>query len=656
MENELFRMKGNILMQYTGNAECVEIPKNVWSIDSRAFRGKNIRELIADNANMEIGRILRRMTLDGKESGLEQVQKLTVKLSTFNITYGYHLVDLNEIAEALPSLRTVETIFQCKSGRPDWNTRRHPVLYFDQPLKRPLHLILDAGALNYLAYVDGPMNLNTLFCTSNLTVSLSDEDLTHYDSTAKKILCLSSLRYPKVLEHPEDGVNWLTKYGSSLFASLIQRRETQDLLILLNKPDFTGFSVQTYEKLIALADEKSLVEVKAALMDSFHRHHNLEKVQKQKERKMLNQIMDPFNAEIMSKTWSWGSNETGLTLKRYKAKKTPEATDIVIPERIGKKQVTALSENLFRDVSIRTVIFPDAIREIPDNLFTCAKFELPVSLPEMVRLIRNQAFMNAEIRELTLSSSLTGIGDSAFEGSCLTGITLPDTVKYIGLAAFRNCRRMEKASVSDSISRLPECSFTGCRKLSSVKLPGNCTALEARCFSMCESLKNLFLPETVKYIGRFAFEGSAIQYINLDLVSIVGAEAFRECKSLEAANLWNAVVIGKQAFASSGIRSVYAPLVCQIEGDAFQDCPRLTEAHISSAVYIASNAFMCSRALKRVFLSQNLMRVEKSAFQSILWSSLIRPLYVRPAQKRPEMACFLGFFAIVAVCIRPLLS
>ena len=42
--------------------------------------------------------------------------------------------------------------------------------------------------------------------------------------------------------------------------------------------------------------------------------------------------------------------------------------------------------------------------------------------------------------------------------------------------------------------------------------------------------------------------------------------------------------------------------------------------------------------------------------EPILWSSLIRPLYVRPVQKRPEMACFLGFSAIMATCIRPLLS
>ena len=41
---------------------------------------------------------------------------------------------------------------------------------------------------------------------------------------------------------------------------------------------------------------------------------------------------------------------------------------------------------------------------------------------------------------------------------------------------------------------------------------------------------------------------------------------------------------------------------------------------------------------------------------SILWSSLICPLYVRPAQNRPEMACFLGFSAVMAACIRPLLS
>ena len=43
-------------------------------------------------------------------------------------------------------------------------------------------------------------------------------------------------------------------------------------------------------------------------------------------------------------------------------------------------------------------------------------------------------------------------------------------------------------------------------------------------------------------------------------------------------------------------------------------------------------------------------------FRSILWSSLIRPLYVRIAQKRPETACFLGFFVFTAACIMPILS
>ena len=37
--------------------------------------------------------------------------------------------------------------------------------------------------------------------------------------------------------------------------------------------------------------------------------------------------------------------------------------------------------------------------------------------------------------------------------------------------------------------------------------------------------------------------------------------------------------------------------------------------------------------------------------EPILWSSLIRPLYVRIAQKQPETACFLGFFVFTAVCI-----
>ena len=43
------------------------------------------------------------------------------------------------------------------------------------------------------------------------------------------------------------------------------------------------------------------------------------------------------------------------------------------------------------------------------------------------------------------------------------------------------------------------------------------------------------------------------------------------------------------------------------------------------------------------------IRIKDVVQFSILWSSLIRPLYVRIAQKRPEAACFLGFFVFTAL-------
>ena len=61
------------------------------------------------------------------------------------------------------------------------------------------------------------------------------------------------------------------------------------------------------------------------------------------------------------------------------------------------------------------------------------------------------------------------------------------------------------------------------------------------------------------------------------------------------------------------------------------------------------------RYLTDVADTEQLLRIIQSIpspkAEPILWSSLIRPLYVRIAQKQPETACFLGFFVFTAVCI-----
>lgn len=68
------------------------------------------------------------------------------------------------------------------------------------------------------------------------------------------------------------------------------------------------------------------------------------------------------------------------------------------------------------------------------------------------------------------NSSVVAIADSAFEGSDLTSLSIPNTVTRIGKAAFRNCKQLIVVSLFYGTAIEAE-AFSGCRKLLRVNYP-----------------------------------------------------------------------------------------------------------------------------------------------------------------------------------------
>ena len=66
---------------------------------------------------------------------------------------------------------------------------------------------------------------------------------------------------------------------------------------------------------------------------------------------------------------------------------------------------------------------------------------------------------------------VTEIDSSAFAGfSNITGITLPDTVTYIGVDAFKNCTSLANVNLG-KVEQINATAFQGCTSLESITIP-----------------------------------------------------------------------------------------------------------------------------------------------------------------------------------------
>ena len=79
---------------------------------------------------------------------------------------------------------------------------------------------------------------------------------------------------------------------------------------------------------------------------------------------------------------------------------------------------------------------------------------------------------NTFVTSITIPSSVTSIGSSAFTGCTgLTSITIPNSVTSIGESAFSYCTGLTSMNIPDSVTSIGDGAFSGCTGLTGVTMP-----------------------------------------------------------------------------------------------------------------------------------------------------------------------------------------
>lgn len=159
-------------------------------------------------------------------------------------------------------------------------------------------------------------------------------------------------------------------------------------------------------------------------------------------------------------------------------------------------------------------------------------------------------FQGSEIgsfNEFKFFTHLTNIEDNAFNGSTVTGITLPESIKSIGDHAFANCNNLTTFNVPASVETIGVGPFSDCASLKTINVAtnnSNFTSSSGTLFNIDRSvlvqfpaknsLTSIAIPVAVKTIAPEAFKGAAsLKSVNLSTssVSSIGELAFAGCTS-----------------------------------------------------------------------------------------------------------------------------
>ena len=175
--------------------------------------------------------------------------------------------------------------------------------------------------------------------------------------------------------------------------------------------------------------------------------------------------------------------------------------------------------------------------------------------------INDTSLTNINIPETIAGKEVMAISDFAFAGcESVTKISLPNTLKTIGLFSFANCS-IKEITIPDSVTSIAASAFSGCRSLENIVLSNNITKLSDYTFISCAALKSITIPEGVTEIGISAFSETSLEdmYVPKSVVTI-GDHVVDSIDNVYYAGTkteWDNISIGSDNTALSKANMIY---------------------------------------------------------------------------------------------------
>ena len=324
-----------------------------------------------------------------------------------------------------------------------------------------------------------------------------------------------------------------------------------------------------------------------------------------------NYINDGKELEVTSKYYNTESYSIYYRERYYEG-------DIIIPEEVTymnrTRKVTSIGSAFSYCSTLTSVKIPKSVTNIGNKAFYYCHSLTSLTIPNNVTKIGEEAFFNCyELTSLTIGNSVTDIGAYAFYNcNKLTSISIPNSVKTIGTAAFEKCSKLTSIDIGCGINRIMEGAFNECYNIDKViirDIASWCNVnlgLKYRRYQQQKIMDNACANPLSLAKHIYSAEGVEItELIIPEKVDTIKEGAFYNCRQIKSVSFPNTLkYIGKYAFGETGIKKVnIAPQVKEIGEFAFQYCDSLSEIVIPNSVTaIGYEAFFSPITLIRSYI------------------------------------------------------
>ena len=211
---------------------------------------------------------------------------------------------------------------------------------------------------------------------------------------------------------------------------------------------------------------------------------------------------------------------------------------------------------------------------------------------------------------------VVGIDYSAFKGcKYMTGITIPESVTFIGELAFSGCESLTSVSIPEGVKQLLS-TFNGCTNLKSVHLPSTLQDLLSfggfdndGVFSNCTQLETVELPQGLNLIGPYTFFNcTSLKSVDIpEGVTAIVEGAFASCTSLKSVTLPESletiiggdIIFAYGTFEGSGLTSITIPRnVTEIGNFIFRGCTDLVTVKVDERNTVFDSCNDCNAIIK----------------------------------------------------------
>lgn len=361
--------------------------------------------------------------------------------------------------------------------------------------------------------------------------------------------------------------------------------------------------------------------------------------------------------------WNWAQTKNCPSLERFVGTSTSKDGRCLISDSGELKA--------FAPYGIANYSVPEGITSIANRVFYEMQDLISISLPTSLKSIGDEAFrFCSSLRSVSMPVALKSVGNYAFAATGLESVEVPDGC-VIGKGVFEDCGQLAKASISGSLTSIPESTFNACKSLKEVVLPDGYSSIKNGAFSGCRLLESFVLPSSVTYIGDFAFNWTGIKSINIPKsVAYLGEGAFwgTPLEELCFEDGCRITRLEEDTFGGTKISSVTIPSsVSSIRGGAFKDCCNLTSVSFqtnsilrdfsdgvgafkgctalnkvelpSTTEILGAYTFQDCISLKEIVLPVSLKKIGISAFQNTGLTKIIIPDSVTSIDKMAFYEC-----------------